>query len=86
MLLLNNLEFKRLDKIIFNEINISASAGKIILINGNNGAGKNNISYIPNVLGVTNFFCFSIKLLRGMYGTTWHYALLFHDKIVEYLV
>ena len=55
MLLLNNLEFKRLDKIIYNGINISASFGKIILINGKNGSGKTTLlKTIANVLEPTN--------------------------------
>ena len=55
MLLLNNLEFRRSENIIFNDINISASPGKIILINGSNGSGKTTlIKTIVNILEPTS--------------------------------
>ena len=71
MLLLNNLEFKRLDKIIFNKINISASAGKIILINGNNGAGKTTLlKTIVNILEPTNgeIFWMGKKIKKNLFN------------------
>tara|TARA_B100000686_G_C16771550_1_gene965476 strand:+ start:617 stop:1225 length:609 start_codon:yes stop_codon:yes gene_type:complete len=43
MLLANNLKFKRFEKIIFENIQISASSGKIIFIRGNNGSGKTTL-------------------------------------------
>jgi len=43
MLLVNNLKFKRSEKIIFENIHISASSGKIIFIKGNNGTGKTTL-------------------------------------------
>ena len=51
MLLLNNLQFIRSDKVIFENINISASPGKTILIKGNNGSGKTTLlKTIINIL------------------------------------
>ena len=51
MLLANNLKFKRFDKIIFENIQISASSGKIIFIRGNNGSGKTTlIKTLANIL------------------------------------
>ena len=43
MLLANNLTFKRTEKIIFENINISTSPGKITFIKGNNGSGKTTL-------------------------------------------
>ena len=43
MLLANDLKFKRLDKVIFENINISASSGKIVFIKGGNGSGKTTL-------------------------------------------
>ena len=71
MLLLNNLEFKRLDKIIFNEINISASSGKIILINGNNGSGKTTLlKTIVSILEPTNgeIFWMGKKIKKNLFN------------------
>ena len=51
MLLANNLKFKRFEKIIFENIQISASSGKIIFIRGNNGSGKTTlIKTLANIL------------------------------------
>jgi len=71
MLLLNNLEFKRSDKIIFKDINISASTGKIILINGNNGSGKTSLlKTIINVLEPTNgeIFWMGKKIKKNIFN------------------
>jgi len=55
MLLLNNLEFKRSEKTIFENINFSANSGKIILLKGSNGSGKTTlIKTIINILEPTN--------------------------------
>ena len=55
MLLLNNLEFKRAEKTIFENINFSANSGKIILLKGSNGSGKTTlIKTIINILEPTN--------------------------------
>jgi len=55
MLLINNLHLIRSNKIIFKDINIAASAGKIILLKGNNGSGKTTlIKTILNVIEPTN--------------------------------
>ena len=43
MLLVNNLKFQRSKKIIFENIHISASPGKIVFIKGNNGTGKTTL-------------------------------------------
>ena len=43
MLLVNNLKFKRSGKVIFENIHIAASPGKIIFIKGNNGTGKTTL-------------------------------------------
>ena len=43
MLLVNNLKFERYGKVIFENINITASPGKIIFIKGNNGTGKTTL-------------------------------------------
>jgi len=43
MLLVNNLKFKRSGKIIFENIYIAASPGKIVFIKGNNGSGKTTL-------------------------------------------
>jgi len=55
MLLINNLHLIRSNKIIFNNINIAASSGKIILIKGRNGSGKTTlIKTILNIIEPTN--------------------------------
>ena len=43
MLLVNNLRFERSGKVIFENINISASPGKIVFVKGNNGTGKTTL-------------------------------------------
>ena len=43
MLLVNNLKYKRFEKIIFENINIAASPGKIVFIKGDNGTGKTTL-------------------------------------------
>ena len=43
MLLVNNLKFKRSGKVIFENINIAASPGKIVFIKGDNGTGKTTL-------------------------------------------
>ena len=43
MLLVNNLKFERSEKIIFENIHIAASSGKIIFVKGNNGTGKTTL-------------------------------------------
>ena len=43
MLLVNNLKFKRFEKVIFKNIHITASPRKIIFIKGNNGTGKTTL-------------------------------------------
>ena len=43
MLLVNNLKFERSGKVIFENIHISASPGKIVFIKGNNGTGKTTL-------------------------------------------
>jgi heme exporter protein A len=43
MLLVNNLRFERSGKVIFENINISASPGKIVFIKGDNGTGKTTL-------------------------------------------
>jgi len=55
MLLLSNVEFSRTNKVIFSEINLSASPGKIILIKGKNGSGKTTmIKTILNIVEPTS--------------------------------
>ncbi len=43
MLLVNNLKFNRSGKVIFENINIAASPGKIVFIKGDNGTGKTTL-------------------------------------------
>ena len=43
MLLVNNLKFERSGKVIFENIHIAASPGKIVFIKGNNGTGKTTL-------------------------------------------
>ena len=43
MLLANNIFFKRNNKIILSNINISISPGKILHLKGNNGIGKTTL-------------------------------------------
>ena len=43
MLLVNNLKFERSEKVIFENIHIAASPGKIVFIKGNNGTGKTTL-------------------------------------------
>ena len=43
MLLVNNLKFERYGKVIFENIHIAASPGKIVFIKGNNGTGKTTL-------------------------------------------
>ena len=43
MLLVNNLKFERSEKVIFENIHIAASSGKIIFVKGNNGTGKTTL-------------------------------------------
>jgi len=43
MLLVNNLKYKRSEKVIFENINIAASPGKTVFVKGNNGAGKTTL-------------------------------------------
>ena len=55
MLLTSNLSLKRDQKVIFEDINISASPGKIIFIKGENGAGKTSlIKSLVNILSVND--------------------------------
>ncbi len=43
MLLVNNLKFQRSGKVIFENIHIAASSGKIVFVKGNNGTGKTTL-------------------------------------------
>ena len=43
MLLVNNIKFLRSKKIIYENINFSASPGKIIFVKGSNGSGKTTL-------------------------------------------
>ena len=43
MLLVNNLKFERFGKVIFENIHITASPGKIVFVKGNNGTGKTTL-------------------------------------------
>ena len=43
MLLVNNLKFERSGKVIFENIHITASPGKIVFVKGNNGTGKTTL-------------------------------------------
>ena len=71
MLLLNNLEFIRSNKIIFENINISASPGKIILLKGKNGSGKTTLlKTIINILKPTNgeIFWMGKKIKKNIFN------------------
>ena len=50
MLLAQNISLKRSNRIIFNDINISLSPGKIIILKGKNGSGKT--SFIKTILNL----------------------------------
>ena len=51
MLIGNNLSYRRRTKVIFENINISASPGKIVFIKGRNGSGKTTLlKTILNIL------------------------------------
>ena len=50
MLLANKITYKRLNKTIFENIDIAATAGKIIFIKGNNGSGKTTL--IKNLVNI----------------------------------
>ena len=50
MLLANKITYKRLNKTIFENIDIAATPGKIIFIKGNNGSGKTTL--IKNLLNI----------------------------------
>ncbi|MBI04239.1 MAG: heme ABC exporter ATP-binding protein CcmA [Pelagibacteraceae bacterium] len=55
MLLINKLEFKRLNTVIFSDINISLNPGKILFIKGTNGSGKTTLlKTILNILNPTD--------------------------------
>ena len=43
MLLVNNLKFERPEKVIFENIHITAPSGKIVFVKGNNGTGKTTL-------------------------------------------
>ncbi len=54
MLLGNDISFRRATKVIFEDVNISASSGKIIFIKGRNGSGKTTfLKTILNILEPT---------------------------------
>ena len=50
MLLANKITYKRLNKTIFENIDIAVTPGKIIFIKGNNGSGKTTL--IKNLLNI----------------------------------
>ena len=51
MLLVNNIEFKRNNKIILKDINLSLPPKKIIHLTGKNGAGKTTLlKILSNIL------------------------------------
>lgn len=50
MLLANKITYKRLNKTIFENIDIAATPGKIIFIKGNNGSGKTTL--IKNLVNI----------------------------------
>ena len=55
MLLVNNLKFERSEKVIFENIHIAASSGKIVFVKGNNGTGKTTLlKTLVNILEPNN--------------------------------
>ena len=50
MLLAQNISLVRLDKTIFEDVNLSLTAGKILLLSGKNGSGKTSL--IKTVLNI----------------------------------
>ena len=69
MLLGNNIKYSRERKIIFENIHISASPGKIILIKGRNGSGKTTLlKTILNILEPTegDFYWMGEKVKKNI--------------------
>ena len=55
MLLVKNISLVRLNKTIFEDVNLTLSAGKILLLKGKNGSGKTSLlKIILNILEPTN--------------------------------
>jgi len=71
MLLVNNLRFDRSEKVIFEDINITASPGKIIFIKGDNGAGKTTLlKTLVNILKPNegNIFWMGKKIKNNIFN------------------
>jgi len=70
MLLGNNISYTRQGKVIFENIHISASPGKIILIKGRNGSGKTTLlKTILNILEPTqgDFYWMGEKIKKNIF-------------------
>ena len=71
MLLVNHLRFDRSEKVIFEDINITASPGKIIFIKGDNGAGKTTLlKTLVNILKPNegNIFWMGKKIKNNIFN------------------
>ena len=71
MLLVNHLRFDRSEKVIFEDINITASPGKIIFIKGNNGTGKTTLlKTLVNILKPNegNIFWMGKKIKNNIFN------------------
>ena len=71
MLLVNHLRFDRSEKVIFEDINITASPGKIIFIKGDNGTGKTTLlKTLVNILKPNegNIFWMGKKIKNNIFN------------------
>ena len=71
MLLVNNLKFERSEKVIFENIHIAASSGKIVFVKGNNGTGKTTLlKTLVNILEPSegNIFWMGKKIKNNIFN------------------
>ena len=74
MLLVNNLKFERSGKVIFENIHIAASSGKIVFVKGNNGTGKTTLlKTLVNILEPigNTYFKFTSVIFFHRHRITW---------------
>ena len=82
MLLINNLRFERSGKVIFDNINITASPGKIVFIKGDNGTGKTTLlKTLVNILRPNegDIFWMGKKIKNNIFNF-YHETTLIMDK------
>ena len=71
MLLVNNLKFERSEKVIFENIHIAASSGKIVFVKGNNGTGKTTLlKTLVNILEPSegDIFWMGKKIINNIFN------------------